>query len=90
MDQLKLPSAVIETQYISTQMQARYALPVNTAHTYGPYLRPVYTGAFLTLVHTARIGTGVEKCTRVYGPYIPVTGRHYLYIRPVHTDRIYG
>ena len=29
------------------------------------YLRPVYTGAFLTHVHTV-----VEKCTFTYSPYI--------------------
>jgi len=42
--------------------KGRYALPVNTARIYGPYVRPVHTDAFLTPVHTAR----------TYGPYVLV------------------
>jgi len=36
--------------------------PIRTARKYGPYLRPVYTSAFLTPIHTAR----------TYGPYVRV------------------
>jgi len=43
----------------SKMAKGRYALPVNTARIYGPYVRPVHTGVCLTPVYTARI----------YGPY---------------------
>jgi len=55
--------------YMYDNPKGRYALPVHTARTYGPCLRPVCTGAFLTPVCTAR----------TYGP-VPLSKN-----APVHT-----
>jgi len=61
--------------------KGRFAPPVNTARIYGPNLRPVYMGAFLTPICTARLFGG-----RKVHPFLRVvyTGnRHALpYIRP--------
>jgi len=62
-----------------------FGRPVRTARTYGPYVRPVRTGAFLTPVITAR-RYGCRKCTRTYrtygpycidGPYVPYVRVHF-------------
>ena len=53
----------------NSDAKGRYALPVHTARTYGPYVRGVYTG-----VKNAPVYTG-----RKYGPYIRVLGTHYPY-----------
>ena len=57
--------------------KGRYARAVYTGRIHGPYIRPVYTGAFLTPVYTAR----------TYGPYIRVVRTEHPYIRPVYTAR---
>ena len=85
------------------ETKGRYALPVNTARIYGPYLRPVYTGsAYRSTVYTARIygpykTSIVRNAFRLYGPYLrvvctqhgPYIRVHFWhpYIRHVHTGR---
>jgi len=44
------------------------------ARTYRPYVRVHFSTPYLRAVHT-----GIKKCTRTYGPYLPV-----------HTARMYG
>ena len=47
-----------------------YGRPVHTTRIYGPYIRPVYTGAKNAPVYTARIRP--VHTGRIYGPYIRV------------------
>jgi len=42
-------------EFCGTPAKARYTLPINTALIYAPYLRPVYTGTFLTPIHMGRM-----------------------------------
>ena len=57
--------------------------PIRTTRKYGPYIRPIFTGAFLTPVYTANI----YRCTFRH-PYTRVSNIH-PHIRAVNTTRMY-
>ena len=76
----------LSTENTCATVKGRYRLLVNTARTYGPYLRPVYTGAFfLTPVHMAC----VYRCRKMH-PYIRAVYTGDRYALPIHTAHIYG
>ena len=66
----------VSVGYRDIQAKGQYALPVNTVHIYGPYLLPVYTGAFLTPIHAY---VRVSKSAPVY------TGRKLRAVRIGHS-----
>ena len=47
--------------------KARDTLPVNMACIYGPYLWPMYTGAFLTPVHMGVHNRSLWRLMSTYG-----------------------
>ena len=62
----------VSVGYRDIQAKGQYALPENTVQIYGPYLLPVYMGAFLTPIHAyVRVSKSAPVYTgRKYGPYI--------------------
>jgi len=77
---------LLKTRIRAVYTGDRYALPVHTARTYGPYVRVSKMHPYIRAVNTARIygcwvhTTRIELlfCTgRIYRPYIRVTGTHY-------------